>query len=297
MPAACLRVVRTASLLTIPRGDTTLSNNEALLGHVAAVDTTDPFFYVSHRHYLAQGLSRRQRVELAQTHYEHETNAFDEEYRHQVYKTPGLTLWKERAARTDFEIRLTPGADVLYEGGLSVVLYVDGGRVAVMSYSHVDSDTIFERDTAQAEASTPTMFVTRVQRASNHDYQRAFHTAFNRCTVAHFCMAALMGIAKAQRLLTIAAIRPEVHPGYNLERDTRFQVSYREFWESLDGRAESRFAYELPVPMKLTPFDALSSKARRRATLRRRHLDEIGHRTFETIFGHLRQPPIAAASV
>ncbi len=267
-----------------------LLTNPAMWLHIQSVAKDDLFFYVSHRHYLAQGLTRRQRVWLARYHYQHEVSRFRPEYHDEVYSGPGLSLWSERVGDTEFEIRLTPGADVLYEGGMSVVLYVDRRRVAVFSYSYVDRNTIFEGTAGSRRAAT--MFITRKQLSADHEYQQVFHPAFDRCTAAHMCLAALGGVAVAQGYSSVAAIRPEVHPSHNAERHSRFESAYARFWESLQARIRGRFAYELPVPMLLRPLEELSSKARRRAIRRRVHLERVLHSASDVVRRQLRFPGI-----
>ena len=271
---ACLRMLRVSPWLALtPSRPRALLDNEAFRLHVDAVAGNDHYFYLSHRHYLAQGFTRRQRTALALHHYHHETTAFDRGYLDAVYREGGLSLWRTHARGLDYELKLQPGHDVLCEGGLSVVLFVDGGRVCVVSFSYVDRALVL--DELRRPAGNTTIFITRKQLASNHDYQAGFNAAFDRCSAAHFALAALSGLAAAQGLRSAAALRAEAHPGFRPERRERFETAYDECWSSLEGRARSRFAFELPFPLQLTPLDRLSGKARRRAVRRRRHLDEI----------------------
>lgn len=279
--------MRTAPLLAEPKRDR-VADHQVLRSHVRAIKPSDPFFFLSHRHYLARGLRRDQRIEAARRHYEHEAHSFGPDYHQQVYRGTGLLLWHRAVGGHHYEIRLGPGADVLYEGGLSVVLYVDGERVAVMSYSYVDSDMIFGRTDGPGGASPTTLFITRKQLTGERGYQRDFFAAFNRCTAAHFCHAALSAIASAQGIEELAGIRPEVHPGHKPERHDHLVRAYSDFWHSLRGVPEGPFAYRVPMPMTLTPLSTLSSKARRRAKRRRRHLQQIHEEARAVIVAHLR---------
>ena len=271
LPVACLRLLRVSPVLAYLDEGRALLDNEACRRHVAAVASSDFFFYLSHRHYLAQGFTRGQRTELARAHYEHEVSAYDEAYFDAVYRNGGLSLWRRDAEGTRFEVLLVPGSDALCEGGLTAVLRVDGGRVCVVSFSRADRATVFDRESESGS----TLFVCRKQLASNHSWQPRFNAAFDRCSVAHFCMAAISGIALANGHASIGAVRPEVQASCTEDRCSRFRVSYGEFWESLGGRIRGRFAYEIPVPVALTPLADLTAKRRHRARRRRAHLAEI----------------------
>ena len=52
-------------------------------------------------------------------------------------------------------------------------------------------------DELRRPAGNTTIFITRKQLASNHDYQAGFNAAFDRCSAAHFALAALSGLAAA----------------------------------------------------------------------------------------------------
>lgn len=291
LPVACLRVLRISPLLaTTPQLPRALLDNQAFQHHVRSVASTDHYFYLSHRHYLARGLSRQQRAALALHHYEHETTAFGPEYSRAVYEQSGLTLWESEVGGTHYDLRLQPGNDVLYEGGLSVVLRVNGGRVCVVSFSNVDPAVVLERSpTAIAGANANNvLFICRKQLAANHSYQNGFNAAFDRCAAGHFALAAVAGIARAQGHRSIAAIRPEVHPGCTEQRRQHFETAYADSWRSLSGAPRGRFAYELPVPLTLRPLTTLNSKRRRRAVRRRRHLDEISGCAESVIRGLVR---------
>lgn len=292
LSVACLRLLRSSPLIVHADQGRALLDNVAFRGHVAAIDGTDNFFYLSHRHYLARGLTRRQRTALAVHHYRHEVTTFDDDYLQAVYREGGLTLWQETVDGTEFDIVLVPGSDVLWEGGLSVVLRVNGGRVCVLSYSNVDRETIFDLE-AQPDVTEQgsTLFVSRKQLAADHGYQRAFNRAFDRCSAAHLCLAAIEGIALVQDFRSLAAVRPSAQPSCTPDRVEQFEVAYGDCWQSLAGTIRGRFAYELAVPMQLTSLDQLTSKARNRAKRRRGHLAAVRQATTTTMRRLLRRAP------
>jgi uncharacterized protein VirK/YbjX len=264
-----------------------IETNAACRQHVARVARNDPVFYLSHRHYLAKGLTTDQRAAAALCHYEHETSAFDDAYFDLVYRQGALMLWRHEFEGQVFDLRLMPGNDVLYEGGASIVLHVDGARLGVLSYSAVPS-AIFVPDTGAPE---PVFYVTRKQLTQNHDYQKVFNKAFDRTTPGHLCFAALAGIALAQRMDRVVGIVAASHPSCTPELEGRLKVAYDDFWASLEGRAGSPFGQVIDLPMRMTPLDELDAKARKRAVARREHIHRVQESAQTAIARHLRKLP------
>lgn len=263
-----------------------LAGSAAFNNHMKADSDHDPLFYLSHRHYLARGLTPAQRTQAALCHYQHEDSRFGADYTDQVYHGSGLILWAATVDAVHYDIRLLPGNDVLYEGGLSVVLHVNGGRVCVLSFSVVPTTTVLPAGPADLP---PTItFVTRKQLTQTREYQSAFNRAFDRCTPAHLCFAALSGIAIAQGRRLAFGIAPEKHPSFAPELTAQFQRSYGDFWLSLSGRKLSPWGYLMDLPMRLTTLDALDAPRRKRALARRAHIDGVLNATLDSIRPHLR---------
>lgn len=253
---------------------------------MALVAPNDPLFFLTHRHYLVQGLSAEQRAAVALCHYEHEVRAFDDTYLDAVYNPTGLVLWRHEFEGHAFDMRLMPGNDVLYEGGASLVLHQDGGRVAVLSYSTAPSASFLTDPCERPHV----LFIARKQTGENHDYQKVFNKAFDRCTPWHLCVGALAGLAVAQGLDRAVGIVASVHPSRTPELEARLKVAYDDFWTSIGGRAASPFGLVFDLPMHLTPLDDLDAKARKRAIARREHIQHVEASTREAIARHLRAP-------
>ncbi len=287
--AALARALRASRALGMGDVSGELLANPAYQSHVAAVAKDDTVFFLSHRHYLAKGLTTRQRASVALHHYRHEVAAFDPAYFDAVYRQGGLTLWRDEVDGTSYDIRLMPGNDVLYEGGVSVVFFVNNARVCVVSYSTVPTD-VFLPDRAvlgDLAIGESTLFVTRKQLTAEHDYQKAFNKAYDRTTPAHLCFGALTGIAQAQSHRCVIGITPRVHPSCTPEIEHHLETAYTAFWEGLDGRLASPFGFLIELPMKLTPLDELDAKARKRAIARRAHIGSVQQSAWKTMQTHL----------
>jgi uncharacterized protein VirK/YbjX len=284
--AAAARLWRVRRVLPMSEVRRRLDANPACQRHMALVAPNDPVFFLSHRHYLVQGLSAEQRAAAALCHYEHEAGAFDADYLDAMYTKTGLVLWRHEFEGHAFDLRLMPGNDVLYEGGASLVLHQDGGRVAVLSYATVPSASFLHEPGAPDRV----LFIARKQTGENHDYQKVFNKAFDRCTPWHLCVGALTGLALAQGLDRAVGIVAAVHPSRTPELEARLKVAYDDFWTSLGGRPASPFGLVFDLPMHLTPLDELDAKARKRAVARREHIQQVQDATQALIARHLRAP-------
>jgi uncharacterized protein VirK/YbjX len=296
--SATIRVVRASRVYGMGDVKQRIMDNAAYQRHVALVAKDDAVFFLSHRHYLAQGLAPTQRAEAALHHYEHEVDAFDQCYFEAVYERDGLLLWQGEAEGAVFDIRLEPGNDVLYEGGMSLVFRVDGVRACVVSYSLVPAPMVMANDELagpEAEPLRSVIFVTRKHLTALHEYQKIFNKAFDRTTPAHLCVGALTGIALAQGHRKMVGIKPDVHPSLQPGREAAFHTTYTEFWESLAGRPTSAFGYAVDLPMRMTPLVELDAKARKRAVSRRRHVEDARNKAHDIIRQHLVNAPPAMA--
>lgn len=275
---AVARVLRASRIFGMNGVREKITSNAAYQRHVAGIAKDDAVFFLSHRHYLAKGLTPSQRAQTALHHYRHEITAFDGAYFDAVYCQNGLTLWRDVVDETSYDIRLMPGNDVLYEGGVSLVMHVNDVRVCVVSYSTVQTEVFFPQFRTMHDGEVladTTLYVTRKQLTPTHEYQKKFNKAFDRTTPAHLCFGALAGVAHAQGFGGVLGITPEVHLSCTPELRPHFDVAYTLFWEGLSGHRVSPFAYFIELPMKLTPLDHLDAKARKRAIARRSHIHAV----------------------
>lgn len=290
-PAAVRHALRASRILAMGGAYGELTSMPAFQGHAAANGEHDPLFFLAHPHYLARGFTARQRLQAALTHYRHESAAFVPAYIEQVYARGGLVLWQEAVAGIGYDVRLMPGHDVLYEGGLSLVLHVDGACVCVMSFSLVPTRLVLSTQPA-AQAHPPLrkaiLFVTRKQLTSERGYQAAFNKAFDRTTPAHLCFGALAGLARALGHHHVLGIDPEKHPSFCESKRSQFETAYADFWTSLAGRRASSFGYLIDVPTRMTPLENLDASRRKRAKARRAHMDAAERSAGEIIGTYMR---------
>lgn len=270
---ALLRSLRRSRILRAPGLWRDLSRNAAFISHAALEGRGDPLFFLSHRHYLARGLTPAQRIRAAATHYRHEVSVFRPEALNAIHRGEGLRLWDCQIDGAQHDIVLMRGNDVAHEGGLSLVLRISGERVCVLSFSFVPLDCVMEP--VPAAQGDPILFVTRKQLTPSRSHQTAFNRHFDRASPASLALGALRGLAGALGYARFAAIAGVAQPAWAPQFAEGFRHSYEDFWPTLGGKRVSARAFLVPVPPALPPLDSMNAMQRKRARARRRQTDAV----------------------
>lgn len=268
--AAC--IARSLRVLLFRRAHLELLAMDVYRNYVTQVHD-DVFHHLSHRNYLAKGLSLRQRVRCVLTHYRFEDATFDAAYKHAVYRDGGLVLWRHEADGGRVEVRLGMAQRLNAEGDLTLSLLADGKCVHRLSFSWVD-----ERFAGTAELGGPGMlpFIARNQgpRTGALDAVDAFRHAFPGnsplvTTPGFFCFAALQGIAQALGMGQVMAVKSAWHCAYDPSDEKHFANAYDGFWRILGGRELPGRAWHITLPFYMKPLAEMPSKHRKRAVVRR----------------------------
>jgi uncharacterized protein VirK/YbjX len=224
--------------------------------------------FFSSPHYLCRELTLQERIQCAVHHYRYEENTFAASYAESVYGRGGLELWQTRSQHGEFAIQLMPANDNLYEGSLSVVLFVNGLRVCVLSFSWIDGAIL-------GQPSAPILFVTRKQSGRHPEHLKLFAQTFQHSSPPYFCFAAIAGVALANGASQIATIKHRSHPSF-AERDAdALRRTYDEFWQVFGAQDLDPKSYRIPVPFELTELNEVGATHRRRARIRRSHWAEV----------------------
>ena len=237
----------------------------------------DPFHHLSHRGYLRQGLTVRQRVQYVYQHYAFESRRWTDDYRRAVYGGPGLELWRSDGGGAVVTIRLEAGMRDVPEGDLSIVLSVDDAALHRINFSWL----------ADTQDGTVTPFLALSQtgpRSWNTEALFAFERDFPQSSPAFFCFAAVEGVARVVGCTAILAVRSHEQVGARKGHDTaQFKRSYDNFWRALGGWDCGRQGFLVPLPAHEKPLSKMSSSHRWRAQKRRRHWKAIEAATVETL--------------
>jgi uncharacterized protein VirK/YbjX len=291
--AAC--IMRSLRVLLFRRAHVELLAMDVYRNYVTHVHD-DVFHHLSHRNYLARGLSLRQRVRCVLTHYRFEDAMFDAAYKRAVYRDGGLVLWQHEADGSKVEVRLGIAQCLNAEGDLTLTLLANGRRVHRLSFSWVD-----ERFAGLAGfgAAGILPFIARNQghRADETDAVDAFRRAFppNSPLVATpglFCCAALQGIAQALGMEHLVAVKSAWHCAWTASDASRFAIAYDDVWRSLGGTGMPGRAWHIALPFEGKPLAAIPSKHRKRAALRRAYWQGIGESAREVMLRHLAPPRV-----
>jgi uncharacterized protein VirK/YbjX len=231
----------------------------------------DVFHHLSHRHYLARGLTLRQRVRCVLIHYRFEEFAFDAAYKRAVYRDGGLPLWTHEAGGCAFAIRLEMASRLNAEGDLTISASAGGTCLHRLSLTWVDGG-FAGVDTAILP------FVARNQgpHAGAADALDAFERTFPNNSPRFFCFAALQGIAQALGMDQVVAVKSAWQCTYDPDGARHFANAYDGFWQALGGVPMAGRGWRIALPLTLKPLDAMPSRHRKRASTRREHWRAIG---------------------
>ena len=264
----------------------------------------DVFHHLSHRHYLAKGLSLRERVRCVLTHYRFEEATFDAAYKQAVYRDGGLVLWEHAAHGAHVAVKLEMAQRLNAEGDLTLVLQADGRRIHRLSFSWID-----KRFSGSPGAGLPVIlpFVARNQghRADALDAIDAIG-AFKRAfpdnsplvkTPGFFCFAALQGIAQALGMDQVVAVKSAWQCACARGDEARFATAYDGFWQGLGGVDLPGCGMRISLPFYMKPLSEVPSKHRKRAALRRAQWGAISEAARLAVRRHLLQAPAAEVPV
>ena len=267
--SAALNFAVAASVMMFYRGHRELLGLEIIQKYIAVVQDADVLFHLSHRHYLSNTFTHRERIDCALVHYRFECERYDSRYKDAVYRDGGVTLWSRTVGAVNYTLKLRATTDLRHEGGISIVLCADGGVLSEMSYAWVQAKVL-----GLGGETLP--FITRNQslRRDSGALLR-FRKDFPQNSPSYFCLAALHGIAQANGHGRIAAIRHDCQVAFDERYASGFRNSYCELWKSFDAAELGRVAHVMSVPLLPPPLSTIKAKHRKRAMDRRQHWSEI----------------------
>ena len=242
----------------------------------------DLFYHLSHRHYLANFLTHRERINLATFHAQVEDRRFGHGYKEAVYLLDGLQLWEKVVDGMRFHIRLRMSSRVAQEGDLEVVFYVDRQLLHSFKFTWLDGAQVHHPGSV-----IPWVTCCQGRTLSRTDATDKFNTAFPNNWPKLFCMAALRGLALANGSEVLIGIPGHAHAHLHHERAEQFNSTYDLFWQSMHGEQTSRYGYVVPARLQDKDLSTVASKHRKRAETRRRHWLDIEQSAAEAIRRHL----------
>jgi uncharacterized protein VirK/YbjX len=249
-----------------------LNNSASAKAHQNILGVRDPFFSLSHKHYLANDLTHDERVDAAIRTYGFIDSRLKPEAADAI-KGQGLILWSETVNDHTFDLRLMLGNDNIYEGGLSVVFHVDGKRVGVMSFAMADG-LLFGASGEQF------IWICRNQTTTDRWYQKPLQDAFKQIALPYLMLASLAGLARALDQDKLFAITENAHPHATDEATAKVMSgSYSQFWQKYFAEPAGRGNVKIKIPLETTPLDQVSSNHRRRAKARREIMERVSTET------------------
>jgi hypothetical protein len=288
LPSWLLSVARSLRVLAFYRDHRALCELGVVRNHVAGPGNDDLFHHLSHRGYLARGLSARQRVRAVLNHYRFENDTFDSAYARAVYVQRCLPLWQHEADGTRFIIQLEMASRANAEGDLTVALVANGVCLHRLSFSWIEGRMVGVPDPVVP-------FIARNQGRwidSGAAFD-AFERAFPNNSPSFFCFAAMQGVAQAAGMDKVVAIRCEAQLAYDPDPAKHFANAYDGFWKILGGvDMPGQLGYLIALPFYVKPLSEMPSKHRKRAALRREHWRTICDAARGALERHLLHPPV-----
>ena len=211
-----------------------------------AVSDVDVLSFVSQKHYLSRFFDLQQRLNNVLAHYQYEQSHFNDKYQETVHGGNGLVLWEERIDDTHVSMRLFSSRDYRSEGELSICLLVNEQYTGCISYSYIDGASL-------GTLPGTILFVSRIQ-VNRGPGLELFRQCYPQNSPQYFCLAAVMGVAKANDATAIAVIASKAQVNYAPEFESGFLNSYCNFWHQFGARSLNPQAYILDVPLQLPPL-------------------------------------------
>jgi len=282
LSARLMAVLRSARVLLHWRDHAALCQLDVVRNHVAAPANDDLFHHLSHRHYLAKGLSARQRVQCVLSHYRFEETSFNAAYKQAVYSGGGLALWQAEANGSRFLIRLEMASRMNAEGDLTIALVADDKVLHRLSFSWIDGAMA-----GLAPGLLPFLARNQGRWTDSGEAFEAFENAFPNNSPGFFCFAAMQGVAQAVGMEQVAGVKCTAHPAYDPLEAKHFANAYDGFWKILGGVELPGDTWLISLPFYLKPLADMPSKHRKRAAQRREHWRAIGDAARSTLQRHL----------
>jgi uncharacterized protein VirK/YbjX len=286
-------IARSLRVLLFPRAHARLLALPVYRRHLIHVHD-DVFHHLSHRDYLAKGLSLRERVRCAATHYRFEDNGFDDTYRQAVYRDGGLPLWSHTGPEGCCSIRLEMAPRLSAEGDLMLVASMDGATLHRLSFSWVDG-RFAGTDAPLLPPLLPYIARNQGHRTENAHAVLAFERAFPHNSPSFFCFAALQGIAQALGMDQVLAVEAARQCAHGRGGSVHLANAYDGFWRVLGG-VETAGGYRIALPFHVKPLSEMASRHRKRAAGRRAHWQAIGDAARLALQPHIARLPAQAGT-
>jgi uncharacterized protein len=282
LPSWILSIARSLRVLLYYRDHRALCRLDVYRNYVAAAGGDELFHHLTHPDYLARGLSARERVQCALSHYHFEETTFSSAYKRAVYLEGGLVLWQHTGEGSSFAIRLEAAARANAQGDLSIALVADGAVLHRLSFSWIDGAAVG----VQAHV-IPFIACNQGRWAESGAAFEAFERVFPNNSPSFFCFAGMQGVAQAVGIDQVAAIKCSAHIAYEPNEVKHFANAYDGFWRILGGVEMPGKAWLVALPFYLKPLVDMPSKHRKRAAQRREHWRAIGDAARSTLQRHL----------
>ena len=174
----------------------------------------------------------------------------------------GAVLWR-CSTNPELAIYLKQGNQEFRDGEIELQFKDASKVIYYLGFTLVPNNALFK-------GSNSGVFLTRVQGSTGYlDFLKSNKTDLMDVGVNHLLFAAMRGLSAYMGFEAIFGVSTKFQSYYTESRFDRFNNTYDNFWESLQGNKSSEACYQLPVPY--IDKDILRISQHHRSRVRRKH--------------------------
>ena len=174
----------------------------------------------------------------------------------------GAVLWR-CSTNPELAIYLKQGNQEFRDGEMELQFKDASKVIYYLGFTLVPNNALFK-------GSNSGVFLTRVQGSTGYlDFLKSNKTDLMDVGVNHLLFAAMRGLSAYMGFEAIFGVSTKFQSYYTESRFDRFNNTYDNFWESLQGNKSSEACYQLPVPY--IDKDILRISQHHRSRVRRKH--------------------------
>ena len=218
--------------------------------------------------YLSGSFNTGQKLAILRHHYGYLKNVLDIAQLRTLFKQ-GITCYQDCTTGNAYNILLTPGYMLEFEGSLSVSLLMNNIKIAMLSFS-VAPGTVFDLPDEHV------IYIANLQRFGGHNDD--IHKAtkhFNDIIPAAILLKVVEALAGVLKISTCIGISAQNQLTSIVMNDhERFYSIYDQFWLNHGGVLKNG-DYIIPLPLAQKPLEQVKQTHRNRTVKKRERLKGI----------------------
>ena len=188
----------------------------------------------------------------------------------------GAVLWRS-PTRPELSICLKQGNQEFRDGEIELQFRDTSKVIFVLGFTLVPKNTVHK-------GSDSGILITRVQGSISYlDFFKTVKTDLLDAGVNHLLFAALRGLSAYMGFITIYGVSTKFQSYYTEQRFDRFNKTYDDFWEALQGTKINEAFFMLPVPYVDKEITKIPQHHRSRVRKKRKFKDSVINSVFSQV--------------